>query len=360
VAISAESPLEAGAPAPGAAAPRARAALAPALLPRAFTARRVPAAALAGIEAEGAPPRAGDLVVARVGELRRPTRLELADGRVRALLPGDAIVVPWGRRSLPGRFEAEVPAEPGPCHLVAPCGLAARILVRHEPGAPEPAPLEPVGHVVGPDGRRLNLASFALAPAAGAGPRVPTFAIFGSARGAGQCDAAAALVRGLTRAGLRAGYARILGTGSACDMAKLEAAGAARTLDAGDAGLASTDGLAHAEVERVLSLLVGQLGAAGVDARVLEIADGLFQPETAELLPCALFRRLADAVLFAARDSVGAAAGAALLRGARLRVLGVAGPVRWTAFANADLAALGNAELADPATARRLLAEARP
>src|SRR5262249_4781163 len=64
---------------------------------------------------------------------------------------------------------------------------------------------------------------------------------------------------------------------------------------------------------------------AGVEAIVLELADGVLQPETASLLASAVFREAVGGILFAACDSMGAAAGHASLRGRNLPVVGLSG-----------------------------------
>lgn len=86
-------------------------------------------------------------------------------------------------------------------------------------------------------------------------------------------------------------------------------AGAERTLDFTAAGHPSTYLVDPDRVEQILRTLTSQLASSRVDAVVMEVADGLFQAETAALASSPVFRAGVDLVLFAAHDALGAAAG---------------------------------------------------
>jgi hypothetical protein len=81
------------------------------------------------------------------------------------------------------------------------------------------------------------------------------------------------------------------------------------------------------EIERVLMTLVAHMVAARVDAIVLELADGVLQPETAALLVSPTFRELVGGILFAACDAMGAVAGHAWLRSHGLPIIALSGVV---------------------------------
>ena len=96
-------------------------------------------------------------------------------------------------------------------------------------------------------------------------------------------------------------------------------------LDFTDAGLASTYAVPTAELERVFGVLVSQASVRGADIVIAEIADGLFQPESAALLHSVLVKDGVDGALFAASEPMGAAAGAQWLEREGYRVLGISG-----------------------------------
>jgi len=291
----------------------------------AFTTRRVRMGTF-GFTHEGVPPRAGDLVLARVEVIAHHTALQLPDGRRKTLFPGDEIVVAYGNRYAPNQFEAVVPKTLGPCQLVAAGGIAGKALTWHARVSKGPTQITPVALLAGPAGRPANLGDYALSPVS----RLPapwpvTVAVAGTAMDSGKTQTAAYLVRGLIAAGLRVAYAKVTGTGSCGDTWFLKDAGASPVLDFTDAGLASTYLVAPEEIERVFVTIVAHLARSKPDAIVLEVADGVLQAETAALLVSASFREIVGGIIFAANDAMGAVAGESWLRSRELPVIGLGG-----------------------------------
>lgn len=330
---------------------------------RAFTTRRAHLE-LATQLVTAATPAAGDLVLARVVRIGQHPALQLPSGRRAHLFVGDEIVACYGNRYAPDQFEAVVPADAGPCHLVAAGGIAARAREWHG-RMKRPTEIEPVGLLADASGRVLNVARFALredAAVPAIGPRV--VAVVGTSMNAGKTTAAAHLVRGLTAAGLRVAAAKVTGTGAAGDTMLFADAGAQPVVDFTDFGLASTYRAGAAAVEQVLRQAIAHLTRSAPDAIVFEVADGLFQQETAQLLRSAAFRRAVSGILFAAPDALGAAAGVEWLEQRGLPVVAVAGALTASPLAAREAAeatqlpVLGLAELADPARARALLRDA--
>jgi hypothetical protein len=275
---------------------------------------------------DGATPLAGDLLLARVDAIGHHSAIQLPSGRRRFLFVGDEIVVAYGNRYAPNQFEAIVPKTLGPCHLVAGGGVAGKALSWHARIARGPTQITPVGLLSGPGGGVANLRDYALpsldrVPA----PQPITVAVAGTAMDSGKTQTAAHLVRGLRLAGLKVGFAKITGTGSGGDTWLLRDAGARPVLDFTDAGHASTYLVPPEEIERVFVTLVAHLARAGVDAAVLEIADGVLQVETAALLASPAFREIVGGLLFAASDAMGAVAGESWLRGRGLPIVALGG-----------------------------------
>jgi poly(3-hydroxybutyrate) depolymerase len=292
----------------------------------AFTTRRVPHRAASSTIPPNGTPLAGDLVLARVDALGHHDGLQLANGRRRQLFVGDEIVLAYGNRYACSQFEALVPETMGPCHLVAAGGIAARAVSWHDRIVKGPTHITPVALLANEDGRRVNLRDFAVDPIALAIDSTPTvIAVLGSAMDSGKTQTAAFLVRGLAAGGLRAGYAKVTGTGAGGDTWLLKDAGANPVLDFTDAGLASTYMASPEEIDCVLVTLIAHIARHGVDAIVLEIADGIFQRETAALLRSAMFARFVGGTVLAARDAMGASAGAESLRAVSIPVLALSG-----------------------------------
>jgi hypothetical protein len=292
----------------------------------AFTTRRVPRNVAARFVLDGRAPAAGDLVLARVDALGHHAGLQLPSGRRKQLFPRDEIVVAYGNRYAPSQFEAVVPQTLGPCHLVAGGGVAAKALSWHARIEKGPTQITPIGLLCDEGGTIVNLRDHAFDSAdRNVAPWPPTLAVVGTSMDSGKTQTAAWLVKGLTSAGLRAGYAKVTGTGAGGDTWLLRDAGADPVIDFTDAGLASTYLASPVEIERVYATLMTQMARAGVDAVVLELADGILQLETAALLDAALFRETVSGIVFTACDSMGAVAGCQWLRDHELPLIGVSG-----------------------------------
>lgn len=292
----------------------------------AFTTRRVPQHIAQAILPPVGTPRAGDLVLARVDFIGHHAGLQLANGRRRHMFIGDEIVVVYGNRYASSQFESLVPKTLGPCHLVAGGGVASRVVSWHARIAKGPTHITPLGIPVDAEGQRINLCDYALEPVYRLNvPHPPTFAIVGTGMDSGKTQTAAYLVRGLIAAGLRVGYAKVTGTGAGGDTWLLKDAGAFPVLDFTDVGLATTYLASEEQIEATLTTLIGHLAHTGVDAIVLEVADGVFQRETAALLRSPVFAAWVGGILLAAVDAMGASAGVNWLSAQSTPVLALSG-----------------------------------
>jgi hypothetical protein len=291
----------------------------------AFTTRRVDhAAAQTLITDPMTIPATGDLVLARIHTVGQHATVELPTGRKATIRSGDEIVVSYGNRYAPDQFEALVPTDLGPAHLVAGGGIAARATAQHAKmkGATQ---IEPIGLLGDADGKPLNLKSFALPSSRQ--PLPPVIAVFGTSMNAGKTTTAASIIRGLTNAGYRAGAAKVTGTGAGNDLWSMRDAGAVASYDFTDAGFATTYLAPVKDIIKGAVNLSSALAAEGAEVVVMEIADGLFQEETSALAANPDFCALLTACVFAAGDSMGAVAGANRLRDLGHAVVAISGLV---------------------------------
>jgi hypothetical protein len=327
---------------------------------RGFTTRHLDLSSAQGLLTDAAP-RAGDVLLARVDEVGQHQRIEQPDGRRAALFPGDEVLVAYGHRYAPDQFEAVVPGDLGRCSLVAAGGLAGAVEAAHGKmsGA---TTLDPVGLLLDARGHRANLLDGALSSGGRPvlGSRPVTIAVAGASMNAGKTTTAAHLVRGLHAAGLRVGAAKVTGTGAGGDVWLLQDAGARPVYDFTTAGLPSTYRMGHQQVVRVFTELTDQLAHDGCDVVVLEVADGVYQAETAALLQDPVFRDRVDALLFAALDALGACAGDAWLEDRGLAPLALSGVLSASPLATREAEAAtgrqvwGLERLGDAATAEAL------
>lgn len=308
----------------------------------------------------GIAPRHGDLVLAQVVGIGQHPKLELTTSRRAMLYPGDEIIVGMGARYAPAQFEAELPDDLAPCHLVAAGGVAAALRGKHS-SMMDPTTIVPVGLVAVVDGRVLNVADGAL-PLIGPLRRgVPTMLVTGTAMNAGKTTSVTSLVRGLTAAGLRVGACKLTGTGAGGDRYSFVDAGAVEVLDFTDLGLVSTFGVPTEVLVGTSVAMHAHLVARGVDVVVMEVADGLLCAETAALIDTGPVRDIVGGTVFAAGDAAGALLGVQLLRKWRMRLLAVSGVLTASPLAvrevraAIDLPVCGRAELADPEVALRML-----
>lgn len=322
----------------------------------AFTTRRCDLDDARYLVTDGLVPAAGDLLLARVVKLGQHPALQTTAGRRATLFPGDEIVVAYGNRYAPDQFEAVVPTDLGRVQLVAGGGVAGKVLSAHAK-MKQPTQLEPLGLLADMNGKVLNLRDYALPKLAMAPRRPVTIGVVGTAMNAGKTTTAANLVRGLRAAGLKVGAAKVTGTGAGGDTWLMRDAGANTVLDFTDAGFASTYKVSLPELCEGIDRILDQLVASGTEVVVLEVADGLLQAETAAVLDCAQASTYFNALVFAAQDAMGAAAGVDWLEQRGLRVEAVTGLLTAAPLASREaaeatglpvlgLAALGSAEAA--------------
>ncbi len=293
---------------------------------RSFATRRLDLAAVPYIIGSVPAPQASQVILARVDQVGQHKRIELPDGRRSQLYEGDEIIVAYGARYAPDQFEAVVPGDCGPCELVAGGGIAARVLSRHAKIG-RATKITPIGLLAGADGRPLNLSHCALPPAPRVSVMPSVVVVAGTSMNAGKTTTCASLIKGLSRAGLRVGAAKVTGTGSGGDVWSMHDAGASPVYDFTDMGYATTATTALPELEAITRGLIEHLAAAGVDVVVIEIADGVLQAQTAALLASRTISMMADAVVFAAGEALGAAHGVDWLRAHGLPIIAISGLV---------------------------------
>ncbi len=327
---------------------------------RSFATRRVPEEAMRTLIGGSVRPRSGDVVLARIHRLSNHRHVEQFDGRRAKLHTEDTVILSYADRYATDQFESEVPADLGRTQLVASGGIASGVVSRSM-DVRSATDIVPIGLIGDDRGRPLNLASFGLTPVTSLGSRPRTVAVFGTSMNSGKTTTLHYLVHSLSRAGYRPGATKVTGTGSGNDYWVMMDAGAHHMLDFTDVGLASTYKQSIALLERKFTELIDHLTDSGAGVNLVEIADGLLQLETAQLIESETFRSTIDAVLFAANDAMGAAMGVSHLRDRGYDVVAVSGRLTRSPLAvrEAQLATglpiLGIAELGDLAVVSGLL-----
>ena len=282
------------------------------------------------------------------------------------MFPGDEIVVAYGNRYASNQFESKVPNTLGPCHLSAGGGIASRVNSWHAK-MKSPTQITPIGLLANDQGWRINLRDYALPTLTHMNSnQLTTVAVVGTGMDSGKTQSCAYLVRGLIAAGLRVAYIKITGTGAGGDTWLLKDAGASPVLDFTDAGMSTTYLVPPSQIESSLVSLLAHTANHGVDAAVVEIADGVLQVETSALLKSEVFASLVGGLIMASQDSMGASAGVHWLKQhARPPVLGLSGLISAAPLqAREATEALGltvydRPALANAANAMEILAQAQ-
>ena len=319
-----------------------------------FTTRRVRQDDVAMLDRDVSQAVSGDLVLGRIEKIGSHKRLQTTTGRHSALYVGDLIVAACGDRYATDQLEGIAQIDPDGASLLAGGGVLGRL--RHlNSGVAAPTRVAPLGRLLDRDRRQINLDRYGITAARLTAP-ISVVVVVGSAMNAGKTTAAASLVHGLVRSGIRTAAIKATGTGACGDFNAYLDAGAHSVADMTDVGLASTY---RQPMERIVAGLDTLLADAArtCTIAVVEIADGLLQHETAALLTNLQSRGLTDAVVLAAPDAMSLANGHTYLAGKGLRPRVLTGAISRSPLAMAEAKATlsqsvtPSSELADPSWA---------
>jgi hypothetical protein len=325
----------------------------------AFTTRRVDRGDVGGILTDVTQAVSGDLVLARIIKVGQHKNIQLAEGRNSESYIGDHIVVTCGDRYAPDQFEALAELDSDSADLVAGGGLVGRMRAAHTRMAP-PTQVKPIGLLVDQRGDVININRYAL-PYKPAPKDVTVIGVVGASMNAGKTTAAASLAHGLSRAGYPVAAIKATGTGAFGDFNAFRDAGLLAVADFTDAGMASTYRQPLDRIEQGFETLIAHVAGHGAKVVVVELADGVFQSETADLLRNSVIREALDGLLFAAPDALGALGGVTVLRQMGFEPFAVSGLVSCSplavaeAFAATHVPIVSRDDLRNPETVHELV-----
>ncbi len=291
---------------------------------RSFVTRNLPIEHFHYLATDDIKPNAGDVILARVDKLGQHQRLELPCGRRAHLFVGDEIIVSYGNRYAPDQFLAHIPERLEPCSLVAAGGIASKVDAKHA-GMRNATRITPLGFLANHEKQIINLKDWQLPHTTSGSHRPTVLAVVGSSMNGGKTTTMAYMARGLVKAGLSVGAAKVTGTGAGLDYWKMRDAGAYPVVDFTDMGLASTYKAEAPKVESVMHRQIDYLGHHDVDIILLEIADGILQTETAALLQSKFFHSMVDGVFFASAEALSVKSAVEWIQSHDLPLLGISG-----------------------------------
>ncbi|WIM68664.1 DUF1611 domain-containing protein [Corynebacterium breve] len=273
------------------------------------------------VAGEDVAPRAGDVVLAKVVGIHNHKRVETEQSRKAKLFDENLILLAYGHRYAADQFLAHIPDNLDYCHLVAAGGIAGVVTESHA-NMDDPTLIEPLG-LLATDKGIVNIgdyAPYANEPRDSAAESRPeVIAVLGTSMNSGKSTTLACLANGLTKAGKKVGAGKITGTGAGNDRMIYHDAGAAEVIDFTDFGYGSTFKM---DFQKLRDLTVNMIDVLSRDNDVVivEIADGVYQTETARLLRDEIFHASVDQVVFSAVDALGARAGVQTLQEAKLQI----------------------------------------
>jgi len=287
----------------------------------------VPREAAAGLLSPVEEINPGALMLARMLIPGRHEQLEDVAGRRMSLFPGDVFVAALGNRYATDQFEGLARCSGTQGHILGIGGVCGEVVAMNAKMT-EPTIIEWIGRLAGRDGSPLHLSSFRVPRAAARRKRGPvTILSLGASMNSGKTTTAARVIRSLSGAGHRVAAAKITGTACFKDPLFFRDAGAETVVDFTHAGWPSTAGCSKEDLLTIARDLRGALEARRPDFVILEIADGIVQKETADILSDEAFRASIDGVLYAGGDALTCESGVRRLRELGYTVLGTAGIV---------------------------------
>jgi len=235
--------------------------------------------------------RNGEYVLVGIeGDSPHPYEVELPDGRLAEVVPGDQIIGVLGRRAatlqVVGDWESV--EDPADMDLLSVAGVVGRCTSRSAFAKNLPA-TSYVGHIVR-GGSPVTMGQFAGDRTARP-LRVPVVLIIGTSMDAGKTMAASRIVRVLRAAGRRVAGAKFTGVGRYRDVLAMRDAGAEWIFDFVDAGLPSSV-VPPDEYEQAACSLINKINAVDADVAVIEAGASPLEPYNGD----AAVRVLGDAV----------------------------------------------------------------
>lgn len=274
-------------------------------------------------------PKAGDVAIFEVTELGSSDAIQNYEGRNCSIFKGDHLMLAFGNRYASNQFEAYVPDNYQPNYdLISRGGVAGKVASMYfkleDVG---PTKIKLIGYAK--DGRGIINTMYYHRERVAFEPfgqrNFKTIVSLGSSMDSGKTTTAAFLCRGLKNAGYKVAYIKLTGTIFNKDKMLCFDCGADYVSDFSEMGYPSTY---LSDLQEILDIYQGLLEEVSVhnpDYVVIEIADGLYQRETGQLINHLPFTDTIDHVILSCSDSLAVHTGIQILSplfGDRLFALG--------------------------------------
>ena len=219
----------------------------------------------------------GDYVMGEViPPLNPSSTVELTNGRMASILPGESIIGAFGVRQatleIVGNWQ-DIPTD-NSLHALTPAGLFGKATsVSHL--LPSPPSVHYQGHLLR-DGQKLSMNDY-INPLPEQSYQCPTIMIIGTSMSAGKTTATRVIIRLLRQKGLKVIGAKLTGAERYLDILAMQDAGAEQIFDFVDVGLPSS--ICEPEEFRLrLRQLLTKIAATEPDVVVAETGASPFEP----------------------------------------------------------------------------------
>ncbi len=247
---------------------------------------------------------AGDVVAVRVTKVGSHKRIYQADRRFSTLYQGDIIIGGLGYRYATDAFHADT-LDCNNLAIITNGALIGTVSDKNSKMRP-PTSVELVGRVIDQGGYTLS-----VEPCLHHTPKtilksVPLVLSVGSGMNAGKTTLTSRVCSNLSKQGVKVALLKFTGSVSHRDVDEYAASGAHFIRDFSSYGILSTYQVSRTTLNLLCQNMINDAVVSGADMIIAEIADGLLQPETNQLLRDQLLKNTVSGVLAAANCSLSA------------------------------------------------------
>lgn len=264
-------------------------------------------------------PEVGDLFYGEVATLGFHVSLESTSARIHTIHDRTRAIFVMGSRYAPDHFEGIVPGAPVThVDMLARSGIVGEMRHRNQ-RISVPTRIRVLGYICDGEGKVVNSRDHVLVKPKNrslAGKRSRLILCIGTAMNSGKSHAAAACCYALSSMGRKVRAAKVTGTASLKDILLMQDTGAQHIADFTYFGFPSTYLLDEEDLLRIFDDIDMKYGNNPRNYLIVELADGIFQRETALLLHHPRVQERIHRLIFCAADAAGAAGGLSVLKSA--------------------------------------------
>lgn len=263
-------------------------------------------------------PKNGDVAVFEIVSLGKHKTMQTTQEHNRRIYPGDYILATFGTRYASNQFEGYLPTEAQITYdILGQGGVIGVMRSSHNSfRRTGTTKVRLVGYAVDTqrqviNSRYCNVEKCEFSPRLFNKPKV--YLSVGASMDSGKTTTAAYFARGAMLSGKRVAYIKLTGTAHCKDRNFVKDCGAVVSVDFAHCGYPSTFMCDITEILDIYATLLAQVQTESPDIVIVEIADGLLQKETAELLTHRAFMQQVEGVILSCPDSLSAIGGLSLL-----------------------------------------------